>query len=187
MDYEVEQKHRVKDRAVLEQKLRAIHAELEDAVVQVDEYFAHPTRDFSATDEALRVRRVGPKNWVTYKGPKIDQTTKTRQEIELALPSGEQGAAQFCQLLQVLGFTPVTTVRKQRRHATLRWQGRPCEVALDEVDRVGTFVELEFSATDNDLDAARASLQSLASHLQLGKGERRSYLELLLQATSETD
>ncbi len=148
--------------------------------MQSDLYFAHPARDFAQTDEALRIRRVGQHNFVTYKGPKIDQTTKTRREIELDLPAGDRGAADFQSLFEQLGFRTVAEVRKHRRTWLLDWQGHAVEAALDEVDRVGTFVELEITADEGGLDAARAALAALAAELQLTSGERRSYLELLL-------
>ena len=44
-----------------------------------------PCRDFAQTDEALRIRTVGDTSFVTYKGPKLDATTKTRRELELPL------------------------------------------------------------------------------------------------------
>jgi adenylate cyclase class IV len=44
-------------------------------------------------------------------------------------------------------------------------------------------VELEASAGDDDLDDARAAIGALAEHLGLGQTERRSYLELLLEAS----
>ena len=44
--------------------------EFGEGVVQRDEYFSHPCRDFAATDEAFRVRRAGDDWFVTYKGAK---------------------------------------------------------------------------------------------------------------------
>ena len=53
-------------------------------------------------------------------------------------------------------------------------------MALDSVVDVGTFVELELTATESQLDDARDCLHRLAAQLQLTQIERRSYLELLL-------
>ena len=53
--------------------------------------------------------------------------------------------------------------------------------ALDEVDGLGTFVELELSADEASLDEARRTIVSLANELDLGPSERRSYLEMLLE------
>ena len=180
MNYEVEQKFRLADPAALEARLRAIAVALAAQIEQADRYFAHPSRDFAATDEALRIRSVGERNWVTYKGPKIDRTTKTRRELELPIEPGESGAARFAELFAALGFTPVATVRKRRRKAALDWRGEHVEIVLDEVDELGQFCEMEISADDARLDAARAALADLARELRLTDVERRSYLEMLL-------
>jgi adenylate cyclase, class 2 len=184
MSFEVEQKFAVADLAALEQRLVTLGARPDQDIVQVDLYFAHPARDFAQTDEALRIRRVGERNYVTYKGAKIDSTTKTRREIELDLAPGDKGAREFQELLELLGFRPVAEVRKHRRTWLLSWQEHEVEAALDDVDRVGTFAELEIAADQAGVDAARDSLASLASHLNLSNGERRSYLELLLENTA---
>jgi adenylate cyclase class 2 len=179
--YEVEQKFRVERLDETLARLLALGARAETPIEQVDAYYRHPTRDFSRTDEALRIRRVGERNFVTYKGPKIDSATKTRREIELPLPPGAAGAAQFAELLTSLGFTPVAEVLKRRVPVHLSWQGREVEAALDDVAGVGVFVELETSADDAQLTPAKACLASLAAELGLGATERRSYLELLLE------
>jgi adenylate cyclase class IV len=84
-------------------------------------------------------------------------------------------------LLVALGFQPVATVRKQRRRFHVKLDGRDVEGALDLVDRVGPFVELELLASDENLEASRRVIRKLADELCLGPSERRSYLEMLLQ------
>ena len=59
-------------------------------------------------------------------------------------------------------------------------------VALDEVQYLGSFIELEIAADDAGLDPARAALQSLSQRLGLTSSERRSYLELLQHQASGT-
>jgi adenylate cyclase class 2 len=149
---------------------------------QRDHYFNHPARDFAQTDEALRIRSVGERNFITFKGPKLDAATKTRREIELPLASGSEAASQFAELLMALGFRSVAEVRKSRRHGLLAWQGHEVEIARDTVERVGEFLELELIADDQGLDAARSCLLELAGELDLSQAERRSYLEMLLAA-----
>jgi adenylate cyclase, class 2 len=179
MRYEVEQKFPVADLADLEKRLRNLGATISSPHAEADLYFAHPARDFRQTDEALRVRRKGEKTFVTYKGPKIDQTTKTRREIDLPVPPVAEAASQWQSLFEALGFQPVTEVRKSRRKATIPWQGRDVEGSLDEVEGVGSYFELELIADTADLELAKACLASLAAHLDLRESERRSYLELL--------
>ncbi len=182
MLYEVEQKFLVADMQALEERLIALGAKIEDPQLEVDLYFAHPSRDFSKTDEALRIRRRGLKNFLTYKGPKIDATTKTRQELDLFLPPEEQSALIWQSLLEALGFTPVSEVRKQRRKAQVLWQGQQIECSLDQVEQLGAYCELELRTGKEGLAAARDCIALLAAALDLRQSERRSYLELLLEA-----
>jgi len=182
MKYEVEQKFPVSNMDPLEANLANLGVEVSDPQVEVDRYFAHPARDFSKTDEALRIRRKGGANFITYKGPKIDPTTKTRREIELPLEGGEDSNADWTQMLEVLGFVQVGEVRKTRRKAQIAWQGRSVEGSLDEVDRLGTFAELELVVEPEEIEAAKECIASLAEALGLADSERRGYLQLLLDA-----
>jgi adenylate cyclase class 2 len=184
MHFEVEQKYPLADPASAVRRLRELGAVDGQVMTQVDAYFNHPARDFAATDEALRIRQIGEANFITYKGPKLDATTKTRKELELPLPTGSAAAESFAEILLALGFRRVAEVRKQRRTLHLQWQGRNAEIALDEVEGVGSFIEIELSATEADLEAAKNCLASLAAELNLKDFERRSYLELLLSAKS---
>ena len=88
---------------------------------------------------------------------------------------------QFAELLHALGFRRVTEVIKQRRKALLNWEDRDIEAALDQVQEIGCFVELEIAAGADGVDSAREALASLAARLGLQHSERRSYLELLLE------
>jgi len=178
--YEVEQKFKVDSFDAVEAALHTLRAEAGAPVSQHDTYYAHPARDFAVTDEALRLRKVGEQVFITYKGPKVDATTKTRRELELELPEGDATFTQMDAILTALGFAPVTTVRKLRQSWRLPWEQCEVELSLDEVERLGRYVELELAAPEDALAAARSSLASLAERLNLDRSERRSYLELLL-------
>lgn len=180
MLYEVEQKFPVVDLQQLEKNLHELNATIEEPQVEADLYFAHPCRDFRQTDEALRIRRKGEKNFVTYKGPKIDATTKTRREIDLPVLPGSEMTLNWQALLESLGFQPVAEVRKSRRKAKIAWQGQEVEGSLDDVEGVGSYFELELIAEKDGIEAAKACIHSLAEKLGLHETERRSYLELLL-------
>lgn len=186
--YEVEMKFAVTDPVGFESRLRSHGAIFRDAVSQLDRYFNHPCRDFAVTDEAVRLRRVGGAVELTYKGPRIDEATKTRRECSLPLPSAESSSAAtatveaWTEVLAALGFRPVAEVAKERRTLLLDWQGHRVEVAIDAVRDVGSFVELEMLAEESGVGSARESLIGLARSLGLEASERRSYLELLLAA-----
>jgi adenylate cyclase class 2 len=180
MNYEVEQKHHAPDVAALVARLAERGIAIEPPTVQSDRYFGHPSRDFAQTDEALRIRSTSGRSFVTYKGPKLDATTKTRRELEFPLHDNDADASQFAELLTALGFRPVATVRKSRRKFHVSHTAREVEGAIDDVDGVGTFVELELGADEANLDETKQIIRELAAELELGPTERRSYLEMLL-------
>lgn len=182
---EVEQKYPVADLARVRDQLSALGCVFQTPIEQADLYFAHPSRDFAQTDEALRLRRSGKNVCITYKGPKLDPTTKTRREIELPI-WGEHGYDQYRELLEVLGFGAVMEVRKRRVPGTIPWEGAAVEVALDDVAGLGTFVELEILAPAAELDQAKQCLASLAARLGWEQPERRGYLDLLFRRQTAT-
>ena len=179
MVIEVEMKFAVCDEAGLLQRLTKWEVSLGQSEWQVDTYFFHPARDFSNTDEALRIRRTESRVEVAYKGPRLDERTKTRQEIEVSLKDGETAAPRFAQILHALGFCVAGEVIKKRRVGELHVHNRVVTVALDQVDGLGSFLELESIVCPSDVADARATLEHLARELDLGVTERRSYLELL--------
>jgi len=200
--YEVEQKYPLADVAAVEAALARLGATWHATVEQVDRYFNHPCRDFAATDEALRLRRTGAALAITWKGPRLDATAKTRRELELPLAEAAVPAAavaeaavpaaapvqaavpatldSWTELLEALGFRPVREVAKQRQLATVAWQGAAIEVALDHVAGLGNFLELELQADAAGIAVAAARIESLARELGCTAAERRSYLEMLI-------
>ena len=200
--YEVEQKYPLSDGSTVEAALVRLGATWHGTAEQVDRYFNHPSRDFAVTDEALRLRRTDDTLAITWKGPRLDATAKTRREIELPLVEAAVPAAaiveaavpaaalveaavpasldRWTELLEALGFRQVREVAKRRRLATVAWQGMAIEVAIDQVAGLGDFVELELLADAPGIAAAAARVESLARELGCTNPERRSYLEMLL-------
>ena len=168
---EIEVKVPVKDLKALEQRLKRLGARDFGTSYQRDVYFAHPGRDFAVTDEALRLRVDNDLSLITYKGPKIDADTKTREELEVSVSSVEV----MTQVLERLGFRPVLMVSKKRVVLGLRG----LSVCLDTVEGLGDFVEFEYD--DEDLAEGKRRIEELMGELHLKGNERRSYLELLLE------
>jgi adenylate cyclase, class 2 len=185
--YEVELKFPLDDPERIRSELDALGARAGEAIEQIDRYFNHPSRDFGRTDEAFRIRQTGGTNRVTYKGPKLDARAKTRREIEIAFGESPEDAERFAEMLRLLGFREVRTVRKRRVPYDLTWEGRSVEVSLDEVDELGTFAEIETQAGEGSRDAARDAILRLAERLNLADSERRSYLELVLELDSRKE
>ena len=177
---EVEAKYRAADWDRVRAALAGWGAAADEPREDTDHYFNAPDRDFARTDEAVRLRRVGAANRLTYKGPKRDAATKTRTEVELPLADGPQAAATAVKLLTCLGYRPVAVVTKSRQVYHLSRGGFDLEVCLDDVGPVGRFVELEIQAEEDRFEAAKAVLLETAAELGLTDQERRSYLQMLL-------
>jgi adenylate cyclase, class 2 len=178
--YEVELKLKAAH-APVRRRLAEIGAREAGSVAEVDVYYQAPHRDFAATDEALRLRRQegsGVRHLLTYKGPKLDTRSKTRieHEVEVADPEPVDAA------LQALGFEPAARVSKRR--TSFLHQGY--RIALDEVEGLGEFVEVEGSADAEGRDRVREDVRRIVAALGLDPNAqiRRSYMELLAESST---
>lgn len=153
------------------------------SVRQEDTYYDAPDRDFATTDEALRIRRettdADCRTAVTYKGPLVDEHSKTRTEAETTVDDGESMRA----VLEGLGYEPAARVTKDRE----RYELEDCVVTLDAVEGLGEFVEVERDVPNEaDVAAAREQTADVLESLGLDPADqiRISYLDLLLEETS---
>src|ERR1700737_4838875 len=107
---EIEQKCANADFAAIERRLAEWGVTAHEDEEESDDYYNAPDRDFKQTDEAFRLRRIGAKNFLTYKEPKRQASVKIRTELEVPLPDGNAAAGQFAELLKHLGYRYVATV-----------------------------------------------------------------------------
>jgi adenylate cyclase class 2 len=186
MSFEVEVKYRSVDHDRLRRLLIERGAREDPAVEQEDIYLRHPARDFAQTHEALRVRRIGGDNRITYKGPRFPGPTKTREEIEIAVAEGEESFHDLARLFENLGFQPVAAVRKRRTTFHVSRPPHDIEVTLDRVAGLGDFAEIEAIAPEEAaLASAQAAVLELATRLGLDQVEPRSYLRMILEARQD--
>ncbi|MEZ0320224.1 MAG: class IV adenylate cyclase [Pyrobaculum sp.] len=168
---EVEAKFRAKLDDVRE-RVKALGFSLIGVSEEVDIYFQHPCRDFSATDEALRLRLSAGEAQLTYKGPRMGAGAKTRFEASAA------AGPEVVEVLKQLGFREVAQIRKRREY----YSGGGFTISLDWVEGVGEFVEIEKLVPDgSSVEAAVAEIKSLAESLGLRDEVRETYLELFLR------
>jgi len=162
------------DLARARRRLESLDTECRGSTDQADTYFDHPNRSFAETDEALRIRRTETSAVLTYKGPKVDDTSKTRREVQTSV--GDPEVTQS--LLVALDFEPVAEVSKRRTS----YEVDGYEVTLDEIDGVGEFVEVEATSERADIDDLRAGAEDVLEQLGLEPADqvRTSYLELSL-------
>lgn len=186
--YEVEQKYRVEDEPALRGRLARVGATPGGRENHVDTYFNHPCRDFAATREALRIRRIDGRPRITYKGVKLPGDIKARRELEWALDPGDPDGDNAEELLRMLGFREVAVVRKRRESFRCHDAPAGLVVTIDEVERLGTFAEIETVATEIEgVAAARDRVAGLAAKLALRAAEQKSYLRLLVEKLTESE
>ena len=174
---EVEVKAHVTDFKEIKDKLSAIGARRVKKEYQEDIYFNAPHRDFTQTDEALRIRKTtskdGLKIILTYKGAKLDELSKTREEIEVNIENMENTKL----ILEKLGFKPVKPVQKDRIFYIID----EYIITLDTLYGLGNFVEIEKDLNEGeDYEDSLNEIFNLYQKLGITEGfERKSYLELL--------
>ena len=165
---EIEIKARCEDLGAMRSLLIEQGASPQGCLIQKDSYLTHPCRDFGVTDEALRIRDDGKSRTLHYKGPRLGGKAKSREEIAVPLVDDTAMVA----VLERLGFRTEYMVRKQRETFILH----DCEVSLDSVDGLGSFIEVEYIGAE---DIGEKVVSDVASLLGIEGCEKRSYLELL--------
>ncbi len=143
-----------------------------EILIQRDIYYDHPCKDYAESDEAVRVRYENDEVFITYKGPKIDRTTKTREEIEFQVPDGENAES----FLERLGFIKKIEVVKERR--LYHYEGM--EICLDDVKGLGKFIEIE---KQGEPDVERPKVLELAKEMGLKELITLSYMEMLMESS----
>ncbi len=164
---EVEAKFRIDEN--IKERVEKI-AEFVKEVFEEDYYLKHPCRDFMRTDEALRIRK-SEKIVLTYKGPKVDKETKTREEIEVVVSDFEN----TLEIFKRLGFDVVAKVSKVRRIYKLD----DMKILVDSVEGLGDFVEIEIKS--DDVEKAKRRIFEIARRMGLKESITKSYLEMLLE------
>lgn len=176
---EVELKAKIGSRGELAERIAAAGGSFLREVAQEDHYFAHPCRDLRGRDEALRLRNEGGSWSLTFKGRRQGSGVKIREELEAALSDGEAAAA----ILRRLGFVEALVIRKNRRIYHLDG----AEVALDSVEGLGEFVEIELASEEGlTEEGKRERLLGLALRLRVSAEAltTASYAELLESKSS---
>jgi len=170
---EIEAKIRVSALEPVRARLRDLKAQHLGVAVERDIYYNAPHRDFGVTDEALRVRYSGGAPVLTYKGPRLPgDGPKAREEICVSVVEGDL----LEQVLDRLGFRRTAEVVKERD--LYRLEG--ATIALDTVESLGTFIEIEAPMGLFRTEAVRL-IHDIAEELGVrGESLSLSYLEMIL-------
>ena len=148
---------------------------------QRDSYFDNAAGEIRAGGKALRIRETEDllQGRVTaelnFKGPRMDQVSMTRQELETEVGQAETGR----QILAALGYFPVPPEVVKERTEYRRENITAC---LDRVEGLGDFLELEIIVPEPEgATAALRRLEALLGELgyQMSDTVTRSYLSML--------
>jgi adenylate cyclase class 2 len=173
---EVEVKARAREDTA--EKIAALGATLQKEEHHIDLYFNSPLRDFTVSDEALRIRIKEEGARLTYKGPKLDRETKSRLEMTVKIDD----PLKMELILSSLGFVRSAEVRKKRT----KYSYGNVVLALDEVEGLGSFLEVEAEG-EADWKDQKVEVLSVLSRLGLAETIRSSYVELLEEKRRSQD
>ena len=169
---EVESKYRSPGNDKVEKALARLGAKKTWGGAMEDVYYAHPSRDFGRTDEALRLRKTDEASELTYKGPRMQaQTVKAREEITLRTDN----PLAVSRIIERLGFKESFIVRKNRSSYILD----KLRIEVDDVEGLGEFIELE--VLTESPDRSKQLMETARAELGLDKLEPRTYLEMLIE------
>lgn len=169
---EVEAKIKIESGDKIRNRLIELGASFDKKTRQTDRYFNSSHRDFSKTDEALRIRTEDDLSEITYKGPRVSGTgAKAREEYNVEISDPEN----LSHILERTGFYHSAEVLKTRDE----YYFMKTKIALDSVDGLGEFIEIEI-VTENR-ESALDLIESVRKKLGIaGDHIPESYLELLL-------
>ncbi|HMB95289.1 MAG TPA: class IV adenylate cyclase [Tepidisphaeraceae bacterium] len=141
MPVEIEAKMKVADHAPVRNRLQECGAHRQSSVLETNTFFDTPDRSLLAKDQGLRLRHQRDvqsheeKSIITFKGPRQRGLTKNREEKEVVVGDPQDAIA----LLEAIGFSCIVSFQKKRE----TWLLEGCEIELDELPYLGTFVEIE--------------------------------------------
>ena len=183
MNVEIEIKVKIENFEEIKAKVAAA-GKLIKSIKQVDEYYIPFHRDFFAQKphptEWLRIR-TNPDKVIFEYDKSINKKENGEQEYAEEYETVISNADEFGKILNFLDFKKVVTVDKQREY----WDCGDFEIALDKIEGLGSFVEVEAKGNfENTAEAKKACLNFLeklgienAENIQINKG----YPVLLLE------
>jgi adenylate cyclase, class 2 len=154
MPIEIEAKMKCDDLEVVRVALRAAGAVFVGRRFEVNVFFDTASGELKNKDVGVRVRSMRDEAGdtrivMTYKGPKSAGPIKAREEIEFGVDDLDAASI----FLARLGFAQTLRFEKRRESWTLHG----CDVELDELPVLGTFVEIE-GASEDQIMAVRQIL-----------------------------
>lgn len=158
---EIELKFHIQDKEKLMNKLSNLNCNVGSLITQNDTIYVNDLNNVESIEGSvwLRVRKENDHIELNYK--KQSNRLQDSKEIEFGVDSYEK-ANQF---LEALGYKKWVEVNKKRRYSKyLNYN-----LCIDEVERLGNFIEIELLVDENDKKDYTEDLLSVAQLLGLNK------------------
>jgi len=169
---EIEVKIRIDDIKNLGEKILELGAKLEkERFYEENTLYDFPSKTLYKKRQALRLRRMNKKSFLTFKGPpQKSRKFKIREEHE----SEVKNEKQLRKILKSLGFIPVFNYEKYRTV----YRKKSLKISLDEMS-IGNFIELE---------GEREEIVKFANALGVSKKEfiKLDYIQLIKKESEKT-
>ena len=169
---EIEVKIRIIDIKNLGEKILQLGAKLEkERFYEENTLYDFPSKILYKKWQALRLRKINKKSFLTFKGPpQKSRKFKIREEYETEVKNEKQ----LKKILKSLGFIPVFNYEK---HRTV-YRKKSLEISLDETS-IGNFIELE---------GKRGEIVKFAKALGVSKREfiKLDYIQLIKKESAKT-
>ncbi len=141
---EIEVKLKAKNFNELEKKLKEKNCVLSEPINQHDVIYSlkNSTEEFESAKEGdiiIRIRYLKDKAQLNLKQQRSSELDNLEYETEVSNPEETN------KILETLGWYPIVEVKKIRRKGKLGGY----EICLDQVEKLGTFVEFEKLTDDN--------------------------------------
>jgi len=169
---EIEVKIRIIDIKNLGEKILQLGAKLEkERLYEENTLYDFPSKILYKKRQALRLRKMNKKSFLTFKGPpQKSRKFKIREEYETEVKNEKQ----LRKILKSLGFIPVFNYEK---HRTV-YRKKSLKISLDETS-IGNFIELE---------GKRGEIVKFANALGVSKREfiKLDYIQLIKKESAKT-
>lgn len=163
---EVEIKARLIDRDAVMKKLSEKGCIFSDPITQNDKVFVRsvgPVETYRSNDVYLRIRvKKGTKTIFTLKKPLLNDLDVIEHETEIASGDALEKA------LLLMGYSLALHIDKTR--VTTSWEGK--EICLDDVEGLGSFIEMESLAEEMDSEKAQSEMFEFFKEIGIREEDR---------------
>ena len=161
---EIEVKAKVRNIKSLIDKAKHLGIIFSDPFAQVDTTYETKLSKHDPDWNIFRIRKQGNKTILTMK---YKASTRSRDNHERE--SIIENALEVADMLERVGYSRGVTIRKNRKIAKYN----NLEICLDEVDDLGTFIEIEKLADDNaNVDTIQSELWNILLELGIDPKDR---------------